>query len=170
MGIAVYQEESLRHFLGLFTHTEAVSAHLALAVAEDPVGIQGEHLPLKVFSSAANFPQRQLKLSGLGYGMGVEQLVEGGIRGDKRQSIGDFKTLLGKGAFTPVRAKAESRFIDEMQGHPRFDLFGGLATPKQEQIPNPESEELRDEQPDAHLIARDFVGQQLANLALQSLG
>lgn len=91
--------------------------------------------------------------------MGIQQFVDGGIGRDEGQAIGQFKALLSEGAFVTVGAKAKSGFVDKMQGQAGLDGIAGLATPQTEQIPNTQAQKFRNEQPNTHLIARDFVGQ-----------
>lgn len=65
---------------------------------------------------------------------------------------------------------AQSGFMNQLQGQPGLDRGSGLSGPGAEQIPSAQAQMLRDQQPDANLIARDFVGQQLANGPFQAFG
>ena len=72
----------------------------------------------------------------------------------------------GSGFFTSDLSTDEHLLVRQAG----LDPSGGSPGPAQEQIPGAQPQMLRDEQPNAHLVAGDFVGQQLAHLPLQTPG
>ena len=65
--------------------------------------------------------------------------------------------------------QTQGGFMHQLQGQTRFDLFGGRLGPAAQQVPGSQAQVLGHQQPDADLIAGDFVGQQLTDLPLQAL-
>ena len=57
-----------------------------------------------------------------------------------------------------------------MQGQARFHSLSGQAGPGAEEIPSAQAQVFGQEQPHTNLIARNFVGQSLADLSFQAFG
>lgn len=70
-------------------------AHLAFGATFNPMRINAEQMALEMAAGAADFTQRHLQGLGLGHGVAPEHLMNGKIGGDERQSVGEFKALLG---------------------------------------------------------------------------
>lgn len=109
-------------------------------------------------------PLAEHHLNGLGFGqgMGIEQIMDGPITGDKGQTVGHFKTLLAEGALLALPGEAQGGFVDQLQGEARFDFGGVFAGPSAQQVPGAQAQMFGDEQPDADEIAQDLVAQQLS--------
>jgi hypothetical protein len=88
------------------------------------------------------------------------------IADDERKSIGQLEAALAEGARSPQAMIAQGGLMNQLQSHSGLDAFGGLAAPPAEQIPGAQPQVFGNEQPEAHEIAGDFVGQQLAEVAL----
>jgi hypothetical protein len=58
--------------------------------------------------------------------------------------------------------------MDQLQSQARFHGFGRRPRPTAEQVPGAQAEVFRNQQPDADLVAGDFVGEQLAHLPFQA--
>src|SRR3984893_18559588 len=58
--------------------------------------------------------------------------------------------------------------MDQMQSHARPDRLSTALGPGAEQIPSAQGKMLRGQDPDADLVARHLVGQQLANRSLKT--
>ena len=121
-------------------------------------------------SRAAQFSQGDLELLGLLDGVTLQQIVDRQVGRDEGQAVGQLKTFLGKRAPLTVRAQAHGGFIDQVQGQARLDSVGRQAGPGAHEIPGAQAQVFRQQQPNADLVARDFVGQCLANLPLQAFG
>ncbi len=128
-GFAVEKKKALPHFRGLFLAAEAVAAHLTFGVASHAVGIKSQQPAAKMFSRSPQLAQSDLQMPGLLDGASFEQIVDGGIGGDKGQSIGELKTLLRKGALAAIGAQAHGRLVHQVKSHPRFDSLACLAAP-----------------------------------------
>jgi hypothetical protein len=63
--MAIQQEKGLCHFGGFVFGVEAMAPHLALAVAEHAVRVQGQERAGKMVAGTAQFAQRDLELLGL---------------------------------------------------------------------------------------------------------
>jgi len=168
--LTIQQEKGLSHFRWFLFGLETVPAHLAFAVAGQAVGIQGQESAREMVSSAAQFAQGDLEFLGLLDGMTVQELVDGHVGGDKGQAVGQFKTFLGKSASVTVGAQTQGRFIDQVQGQTGLDPLGGQARPGAHEVPGAQAQVLGQQEPDADLIAGNFICQHLANLPLQALG
>lgn len=57
-----------------------------------------------------------------------------------------------------------------MQSQTRLDSLGGQARPGAHQVPSAQTQVLGQQKPNADLIARNLVGQSLADLSLQAFG
>ena len=55
-----------------------------------------------------------------------------------------------------------------MEGQAGLDPFARLAAPPPQQVPGAQAQMLGDEQPNAGLVARNLVGEQLPDIALQA--
>ena len=58
--------------------------------------------------------------------------------------------------------------MDQVQSHARPKTFSTALAPSTEQIPAAQAQMFRGQEPDADLVARNLVSQQLANLPLQA--
>ncbi len=112
--MAIQQEKGLGHFGWLFLGTEAVPTHLALAVADHPVGVQRQEGPSEMSSRAAQFAQGNLQLLSLLDGMTGQEVVDGRVGGNERQAVGQFETFLGEGAPLAVGAQTHGGFINQV--------------------------------------------------------
>ena len=121
-------------------------------------------------SRTAQFAQGDLELLGLLDGVTLQQMVDRQVGRDEGQAVGQLKTFLGKRAPLTVRAQAHGGFIDQVQGQARLDSVGRQAGPGAHEVPGAQAQVFRQQQPNADLVARDFVGQCLANLPLQAFG
>ena len=107
---------------------------------------------------------------GLLDGVVVEQFVDGRVGGNEGQTVGEFESFLRERAAPAHRTEAHGRFVDEMEGESGFEMRARLAGPGAEQIPNAQTQQFGQQEPDADLIAGNLVGQELADLMLQGLG
>ena len=96
--------------------------------------------------------------------------MDGHIGGDEGQAVGQFEAFLGEGASLAIGAQTQGRFVDQVEGQTGLDSFGGLAGPTAEQVPGAQAQMFGREQPNAHLITGDLVGQSLADLAFEAFG
>jgi hypothetical protein len=163
MGLSVEAEEGLSHLDGGMVQVLLLSDHLAFAVGVESMRIDGEQFGLKMAEGASDLAEGELELLSLQNGMRLEQVMNGLIGGDKGQTVGQFKAPLAQSASITQAADTHSGFIDQLHGQTWLDGFGGRAAPTQQQIPSAQSQVLRDEQPQAHMVAADFVGQDLAH-------
>jgi hypothetical protein len=63
---------------------------------------------------------------------------------------------------------AERRLVHQMQGHARPERLALALAPGAEQIPGSQAQMLGSQEPNSDLVARNFVGQQLANFSLEA--
>jgi hypothetical protein len=169
-GVTIQQEKGLSHFGGFLLGTEAVPAPLALAVAGHAVRVQSQESAGEMSSRAAQFAQGDLQWLGFWDGVALQEVVDGQVGGDEGQAVGQFKALLGKGAPLAVGAQTPGRFIDPVEGQARLDSVGRQAGPGAHEVPGAQAQVLGQQEPDADLIARNLIGQDLADLPLQALG
>ena len=96
--------------------------------------------------------------------------MDRGVSGHERQAIGQFKALLGQAAALAIGAQTHSGLIDQVQSQASFDPLGGCARPRAHEVPGSQAQVLWQQEPDADLIAGNFIGQELADPSLQALG
>ena len=58
--------------------------------------------------------------------------------------------------------------MDQVQSHARPKSFSAALAPSTEQIPAAQAQMFRGQEPDSDLVARNLVGQQLADLPLKA--
>jgi hypothetical protein len=104
--MAVQQEEGLSHFGRFLLGTEAVSAHLALAVAGHPMGIQRQKGAGEMSSGTAQLAQGNLGLLGVLEGMAVQEVVNGRVGRNEGQAVGQFEAFLRERAALATKAQA----------------------------------------------------------------
>ena len=104
-GVTIQQEKGLGHFGWFLFGAEAVSAHLALAVAGHAVRVHRQERAGEVSSGAAQFTQRDLQLLSLLDGVTGQEVVDGQVGGNEGQAVGQLKTFLGKRAPLAVGAQ-----------------------------------------------------------------
>ena len=71
-----------------------VASHLTLAVAGESVRIDDEQFSAEVATGAAQLAQGPLEVLCFGGAVGLAQVVNGGVGGDERQAVGEFKAFL----------------------------------------------------------------------------
>jgi hypothetical protein len=66
---------------------------------------------------------------------------------------------------------AQGGFMDQVEGQTRGQAFlGQLARPSPQQVPSAQAEVFGHQQPQAQQVARDFIGQELADASLDAAG
>ena len=136
---------------------------LAFGVAADSMRIDGQQAAGEVPSSSAHHPEVRLESVGLGDRMGIQQVVNGLIARHEGQSIGQLESFLRQTARLTDTRHAQSRFMYQLQCQARFDALGRLLGPLAQKIPRAQPQMLGHQQPQAHHVARDLVGQQLTH-------
>lgn len=169
-GVGVQAEKGLDRFDRPLFFVVPMAAGLALGMAAHMVGIDSQQTPVIMSAGPPQLPQSYLQGLGLFDRVGIEQLVYRVVARDKRQSIGQFKTLLAQRAARPDAAYAEGGLMNQLEGQPRFDPRTGKAAPSLEQIPCSQAQMFGRQQPDSHHGPRDLVGQQLAYASLDAGG
>ena len=156
--------------MGFSGSVEAVPAHLALGIAGHAVRVQGQQLAAKMMAGPAQLTQSDLQLLSFRYGMAVQQSMDGLVGGNKGQAVGQLESFLRERAAMTVGTQTQGRFVDQVQAQTGFHPLGRLAAPAQQEVPGSQAQVLGEQQPDADLIAGDFIRQQLPHLPLQTGG
>ena len=130
--------------------------------------INGQQLALEVMAGPADLSQGDLQGLGFGDGVRVEQFVNGGVAGHKGQAVGDLEPFLAERAPLTQALMAQGGFVHQLQRQAREDRRAGLAGPAAEQVPHTQAQVLGDQEPGTHLVASDFLGQQLAHAPFQA--
>ena len=81
-----------------------MAAHLAFGITRHAVGIECQQPAAEMAVSPAQLAQGDLQQPRLPDGVACEQFVNGGVGGNKWQSVGQFEAFLGKGALVAVGA------------------------------------------------------------------
>jgi len=168
MGFGVEGEKHLGRFDGTGRLERDLADHLTVAPGPHAVRVNGQQAGAKVTAGAAEFPQADLKGLGLGDGVSVEHLMDGLIRGDKRQAVGQFEALLAERAIAPDAGRAQGGLVNQLQRQAWGEVRPGLAAPGLKQVPRAQAQMLGRQKPETDLCARDLVGQQLADPAFEA--
>jgi hypothetical protein len=168
--VHIQGEEGLGHLVGglLLMMLGAVSTHLALAPGAHAVWVQGDALAAEMPAGTAEQPQGRLQGASVGHAVGIQELVDGGVAGDKRQAVGDLEAALAQAAAIAHPGDAQGRLVDQLEGQPRLNLRGGLARPSAEQVPSAQAEVFGHQEPEADQRAADLIGQELPHGPLEA--
>lgn len=83
-------------------------------------------------AGATQLSQGDLKRLGLLDRMGIEQVVNNLVRGQKRQAIGEFESPLAEGPPLTDPGHAQGGLVDQLQRQARFDRRRRAAGPSQQ--------------------------------------
>ena len=170
MGFGVEAEEGGGDFVGADGGVVAVTGHLPFAGTGQAVGIDGQQATLKVAAGTTQATQGELQFFRLLHGMGGEQIVQAGIGHDEGQAVEEFEALLAEGAGGTKVHHAERGLVHELQGQAGRKVGGGRPGPRREQVPGSQAQVFGRQQPEAHEVAGDFIGQELADAAFEAAG
>ena len=98
MSVDVQTEEGLSDFEGARGFITAIATHLALTIATEAMGINGQQLSPEVAAGAAQPSQGFLQGLGFGHRMGLQHVMHGLIGGDKGKPVKQFKAFLAQAA------------------------------------------------------------------------
>lgn len=124
---------------------------------------------LKMSRSSTKFSESYLQSLAVCDSALGEQLMNGRVSGDERQSIGEFKssTLVNR-AVRANPGSADCRFMHQLHGQSGFHSFGWLSRPPTKQVPRSQSQMFGDQKPDTSQIARDLISEKLTHAALNT--
>ena len=83
-GVGIEGKEGLGHFHGAVRGGAATATQLAFGGTRYAVRVDGQALRAEVAGGAAELSQSDLQLLGIGDGVGVEQVMDGGVGSHKR--------------------------------------------------------------------------------------
>ena len=87
---------------------------------------------------------------------------------DEGQAVEELKALLGEGAGRAEVHDSQRCLVHELQGQAGGEVGGGGAGPAGEQIPGSHAQVFGQQQPEAHQIAGNLIGQELADAAFDA--
>src|SRR5207245_10863283 len=93
--------------------------------------------------------------------------MDSAVAGHKGQTIGQLKAAVGQGTVLAQAAQTQRCLVDQLQGQPGFDVSGCFPAPATEEIPGPQPQVFRDEEPQADQVARNTIGEGLADRILE---
>lgn len=168
-GIGVEHEQRLGGLRRLPPGVLPVAPGLSFGVADHVVRIHRQQAPEVLAADAADASQRQLQILGVLHRVRGQQFVDGLVAGHEGKAVGYLEPLLAYGDAIPQEGP-ERRLVDQMQRQARGKVVGARAgAPAAQQIPRPQTEQLRHEQPDADHVAGHLVGEQLPHGPLDVL-
>ena len=97
-----------------------------------------------------------------------QQGVNGHVAGHEGKSVGQLEAALAERALLPQARGTEGRLVDHLQRQTRFDALGRLTAPTAEQVPCAQPQVFGNQQPQAHQVAGDLVGQELPHAAFDA--
>ena len=131
--------------------------------------IDQQHVPAKIPAGESHLPQRDLQTLSVFDRVRSEQLVDRGVAGHERQTVGEFEAAaIGQRAIVANSAHAQRRLLDHLHREPRFDVFARTARPAAQQIPGSESEMFGRQQPHSDKMTADLVRQELSHVAFHA--
>ena len=90
------------------------------------------------------------------------------IRSHKRQAIKDLEALLAQATGGAKMHHSQGGFVNELQRQTSRKLCRGWAGPSGQQVPCAQTQVFRSQKPQADEVARDLIGQQLADAAFDA--
>jgi hypothetical protein len=120
-GLGVEAEEGLGDFLSEVLIVRLEADHLPLAIADQPMRINGQELTSEMAAGATDFAQGALEGSGFLDGVGVEHVVDGEIGSDGGQAVSDLKTPVSQTAATANARAAQGGFMKNLKCQVRFE-------------------------------------------------
>lgn len=145
--------------------------HLPLAVAADAMWIDGQHFSAIISARTPESAPGHLQLEGVLDGMFCQQIMYGAVTGDEGEAGRQLETTaIRQGSIRANPRGAESRLVDQLQSQSRFGPFRGLPGPAAQQIPRSQTEVFGHQQPHAHQMSADLVGQELPDTTFQTEG
>ena len=169
-GVGVEAEKELGEFAGFLAGMLTAPRHLALAGAAHPMGIDRQKTAAEMPPSTADTSENDLRTLRFLDGVGLQEVVNGLIRGDKWEAVEDFKPFLAQAAGRARGGDAEGGFVDELQRQPGIEVGLGVAGPLAQERPRSQTKMFWNQKPEADEVAGDFVGQKLANAPLNADG
>jgi len=95
--------------------------------------------------------------------------MHGCVAGEERQAVGQLEaTARDQRALTADPRGAQSRLVNQLHCQPRLDSLRRLSRPTAQQIPSPQPQVFRHQQPDSDRMPADLVAQELAHPALDT--
>ena len=167
-GIDVQDEEGLGRLDGPLPGILTVGPHVPLGVAAHAMGIDGQQPAPEVARGAADLAEGDLEVEGLGDRAGPEQLVDGHVAGEERQSVGQLEDPVVQGAAVPQPGAAQRRLMNQLQRQAWPHGLRLLSRPAAHQVPGPQAEQLGDQQPDAGQVPRGLIGEKLPHAMLDT--
>jgi len=120
---------------------------------------------------AASPPQAaegELKFFGLLDGMGHEEIVNALIGNNKGEAVEEFESFLAERTSGAHVHDSESRFVNQLQSHAGGQIRGRGSSPVRQKIPGSQAQVFGRQEPEPDQIARDLIGQQLADAAFDA--
>lgn len=108
--------------------------HLAFGIAAHVMRIDREHLSLEMSACASQTSESQLERLGLSDSVSVEHIVHGLVGCDKRQSVGQFESLLAERTPGADTALTQCGFVYSLKSQPGLEALGSFATPAAQKI------------------------------------
>lgn len=96
--------------------------------------------------------------------------MDGLVGGEEGQTVRELEAFLRERAALPRSGGAQRGLVNQLKCEARFDTLAGLGGPTTEQVPGSQTQVLGDQQPKAHQVATDLIGQELAHCALETGG
>jgi len=134
-----------------------MATHLALAVTDQPMRIDGEQAAVEMLAGAAQLAQGDLELLGLLDGARGQELMDGGVGGTNGSPLANSKPFWERERRRRIEHRHQGRFVDEVQREPGLDVVAWLAGPGAEQVPDAQALQFGQQQPDADLVAGNLV-------------
>ncbi len=168
MGVGIKDEKSLSHFVGLGSLVLAEAAHLPLAEAWHTVRVDSQQFSGVIARGPADASQGDLQALGFRHGVFGQEGMNGHVTGDEGKSVGQLEAALAEGALLPQPRGTQRRLMDHLQRQAWLDTSAALPAPTTEQVPSAQPQVFGNQEPEAHEVAGDLVGQDLPYAAFQA--
>jgi hypothetical protein len=139
-----------------------------LAEAAHAMRIDGQQPSLEMARGPAELAQGDLEALTVQDGSSAEEVVNGAIRRQEGQAVGQLEDVLVHCAAVPQAGGAQSRFVDQLQRQAWLDPIGPLRGPRADQVPGTQPEQFGGQQPNASQVSHDLVGEELAHAAFDA--
>src|SRR5436309_16104334 len=129
VSIDVQTEEGRSGFERACGFIAAIATHQALAITAEAMRINGQQFCSEMAAGPPQPSQSLLQGFGLSHRMGLEQIMDGWVGGDKGKAMEQFKSFLAQAARLAHTGDTQGGLVNQLQGQTGFDPGGGLAAP-----------------------------------------
>ena len=145
-----------------------VTWHLPFARTAQAVRINGKQSALKMAEGTAEAPEGELEFLRMFNGVGRQQIMSTLIGRHEWQSVEELESFLAESSGRAQVNDSQSCLMNQLHRRSGGKVRGGRPCPTRQQIPRAQAEVFRRQKPQADHVARNLIGQELADAAFDA--